>query len=259
MTSQLQRLGVIVRLAFRSSLVGGRLWICALLAAMPPVILAAFAAYGVSGPDLIAGFGNVVLTLVLSVQLPLTTLIVGVGLFRTEIEEDTLPYLTLRTVARPSIVLGKYLGGWAATLLFLVPSLAVSIGIIAAGAGGASFPPGYLGATFALVLVGSVAYLAIYLLIGLVTSSAVVVGLVYAFLWEFVLRLFPGHLPQLTVYYYLRTLTACLTDAAPLGSFSTSIGFAAALAAPLGVAAVALGLACLVVGYVETAPGRSDG
>ncbi|MCI4372457.1 MAG: ABC transporter permease subunit [Thermoplasmata archaeon] len=258
MTSQVRRLAVIVGMTYRGSFLGGRLWISTLLAGLPPVLLAAFYAYGVTGTDLITGFGNVVVTLILSVQLPLTALILGVGLFRTEIEEDTLPFLTLRTVARPSIVIGKYLGGWAALLTFLLPSFGVSLAIAAAGAQGASFPSGDVAAGLLIVLLGSVTYLAIYLLMGLVTRSAVILGLVYAFLWEFVLPLFPGHLPQITVYYYLRTGAANVTSAAPLGSYSTTVGLAAALAAPLGVAAVALVLACLVVGYVETAPGHSD-
>jgi ABC-2 type transport system permease protein len=258
MTSQARRFAVIVGMAYRGNFTGGRLWISTLLAALPPVLLAVVFAYGVTGADLITGFGNVVVTLVLSVQLPLTTLIIGVGLFRTEIEEDTLPFLTLRTIARPSIVLGKYLGGWGAGLTFLLPSFGVSLGIAAAGAQGAAFPAGYIAAGLLLVLLGSVAYLAIYLLLGLVTPSAVVLGLVYAFLWEFVLPLFPGHLPQITVYYYLRTAAASLTTAGPLGSYSTSIGLGAAVTVPLAVAAVGLLLACLMVGYVETAPGRPE-
>ncbi|MGA8274994.1 MAG: hypothetical protein WB789_07795 [Thermoplasmata archaeon] len=258
MTSQARRLAVIVGMTYRGNFTGGRLWISALLAALPPVILAAVFAYGITGASLITGFGNVVVTLVLSVQVPLTTLIIGVGLFRTEIEEDTMPFLTLRTVARPSIVIGKYLGGWAATLTFLLPSFAVSLAIVAAGADGAAFPAGCIAAGLVLVLLGSVAYLAIYLLMGLVTPSAFVLGLVYAFLWEFVLPLFPGHLPQITVYYYLRAAAAGLTSSGPLGSYSTSIGLAAAGTVPLAVAAGGLLLACVVVGYVETAPGRSD-
>jgi ABC-2 type transport system permease protein len=259
MTSQARRLAVLVGMTYRGVFTGGRLWISALLAALPPVLLAAVWAYGVSGATLITGFGNVAVTLVLSVQLPLTTLIIGVGLFRTEIEENTLPFLTLRTVARPSIVVGKYLGGWLASLTFLLPSFGISLAIAAAGAGGIAFPSGYVAAALAILLLGSVAYLGIYLLMGLVTPSAVVLGLVYAFLWEFVLPLFPGHLPQITVYYYLRTMAADLTSAAPLGSYSTSIALAVAVAVPLGIAAAALLLACLVVGYVETAPGRTDG
>jgi ABC-2 type transport system permease protein len=258
MTSAARRLAVLVGVTYRGTFVGGRLWISALLAALPPLFLAALFAYGVRGADLLSGFGNVVVALVLSVQLPLTTLIIGVGLFRTEIEEDTLTFLTLRTIARPLIVIGKYLGGWGAVLTFLLPSFGVTLGVAYAGAAGASFPQGYIAAGLLVVLLGSIAYLAIYLLMGLVASSAVVLGLVYAFLWEFVLRLFPGRIPQVTVYYYLRASAASLTTAAPLGSFSKSVGLAGAIAAPLCVAAAGLLLACLVVGYVETAPGRAE-
>jgi ABC-2 type transport system permease protein len=258
MTGQLRRLGVVVAMTYRGNFVGGRLWISALLAALPPVLLAALYAYGITGAALVTGFGDLVVTLVLSVQLPLTSLLIGVALFRTEIEEDTLPFLTLRTVARPSIVLGKYVGGWAAALTFLLPSFAVTLGVASLGAGSAGFPTGYVAAGLVLVLLGSVAYLGIYLLMGLVTRSAVVLGLVYAFLWEFVLPLFPGHLPQVTVYYYLRSAAANLTSTAPLGSYSLYPGLDTDIAVSLGVAAVALLLASLVVGYVETAPGRSD-
>jgi ABC-2 type transport system permease protein len=259
MTGQLGRLGVLVRLTYRSNFIGGRLWISALLAALPPVLLAAFLAYGQTGTALITGWGTILITLVLSVQIPLTTLIIGVGLFRNEIEDDTLPYLTLRTIARPSIVIGKYLGGLAAALTFLLPSFLIALGITASGADGATFPTGYVVAGLAILLLGTVAYLAVYLLLGLITRSAVVLGLVYAFLWEFVLQNFPGHLPQVTVYYYLRTLGAHLTSAGPIGSYATTIDLGGAVAAPLGVAVVALVIASVVVNSVETAPGRTDG
>jgi len=258
-TNQVDRLAVIVAITFRSNFVGGRLWISALLAALPPILLGAFVAYGVTGSNLIGDWGGIVITLVLSVQLPLVTLLIGVGLFRNEIEDDTLPYLTLRTIARPSIVIGKYLGGLAAALTFLLPSFLVALAVTSAGSDGASFPTGFIGAGLAIVLLGTVAYLGVYLLMGLVTRSAFVLGLVYAFLWEFVLQNFPGHLPQVTVYYYLRTLGAHLTSAGPIGSYSTSISLAGAVGAPVGVAVVALLLACLVVNSVETAPDRSDG
>jgi ABC-2 type transport system permease protein len=258
MTGQLQRLAIIVGITYRSNFVGGRLWISALLAALPPVLLAAFLAYGVSGTTLISGWGALMITLVLSVQLPLTALLIGIGLFRTEIEEDTLPYLTLRTIARPSIVVGKYLGGLAAALTFLLPSFGISLAVTAAGAEGVAFPAGFVAAGLVILLLGAIAYLAVYLLMGLVTRSAVVVGLVYAFLWEFVLQNFPGHLPQLTVYYYLRTLGAELTSAGPIGSYATSVGLAAAVGTVAGVTIVALALACVVVNWVETAPDRSD-
>ena len=258
MTGQLERLGVIAGLTYRSNFVGGRLWISALFAALPPVLLGAFLAYGVTGSALITDWGAIVITLVLSVQIPLVTLIIGVGLFRNEIEDDTLPYLTLRTIARPSIVIGKYLGGLAAALTFLIPSFVVALGVTVAGADGASFPSGYVTAGLAILLFGTVAYLGVYLLMGLVTRSAFVLGLVYAFLWEFVLQNFPGHLPQVTVYYYLRTLGASLTTAGPIGSYATTVGVAGAVGAPLGVAVVALLIASLVVNSVETAPDRSD-
>ncbi|MCI4365110.1 MAG: ABC transporter permease [Thermoplasmata archaeon] len=245
-------------MTYRGTFLGGRFWISTLLAALPPILLGAFVADGVSGARLISAFGAIVATLVLSVEVPLITLIIGVGLFRTEIEEDTLPFLTLRTVARPIIVLGKYLGGWAAALTFLLPSLGLSLALMLAGADGVAVPAGYLSAVGALVFLGSVAYLAVYLLIGLVTRTAIVVGLVYAFLWEFILPLFPGHLPQITVYYYLRTVAALLTSAAPFGGYSSSAGLGVAVAVPVVVAIVTLLLASVVFRFVETAPGRTE-
>jgi ABC-2 type transport system permease protein len=258
MTRPTPRFVTVAALSYRGAFVGGRLWISALLAALPAVLLAAFWAYGVTGSALVAAFGSVQETLVLSVQLPLTALLLGVGLFRSEIEDDTLTFLTLRTVSRPSIVVGKYLGGWAAALTFLLPSLGTSLAVALAGSAGAVIPSGYLAAPFAVLLLGSGAYLAVYLLIGLVTPSAVVVGLVYAFLWEFVLPLLPGHLPEITVYYYLRTVAADLTSAGPWGSYPGSVGLGLATVVPITVAAAALVLASVVIRVVETAPGRVE-
>ncbi|MCI4367612.1 MAG: DsrE family protein [Thermoplasmata archaeon] len=87
-----------------------------------PLLVGAIAAAGFSGLDLLAAAETLFSTLFLPVVLLLVCLVQGVSLFRTELEEDTLLYPLKRTVPRPALVVGKYLGFLASTLLALIPS-----------------------------------------------------------------------------------------------------------------------------------------
>jgi hypothetical protein len=61
---------------------------------------------------------------------------------------------------------------------------------------------------FAVVVLACLAYGAFFQLLGLASRSALLVGLIYGFLWEELLLLLPGQFPKLTVLYYLFTVTS---------------------------------------------------
>src|SRR5580700_10738141 len=97
-----------------------------------PLLVLAIASGNFNGLDLLSAAETLFSTLFLPVVLGLVCLVQGVSLFRTELEDDTLLYPMKRTVPRPSVVVGKYLGFLASTLLALLPSALIGFAIAAA-------------------------------------------------------------------------------------------------------------------------------
>ena len=241
--------------AWRSSLLGLRAVGLAVLAAIPTLIVLAIVGSGAPLPTASRAAEALFPTLTLRVVTVLTVLVVGVGLFRSEIELDTLTYLTTRSVRRASIAVGKYLGGFGATAVFLVPAALAPLAV--ATAAGAPAPPAVVPETLvAVVLLACAAYGGFFLLLGLVSRSALVLGLIYGFLWEELILLLPGQFPKLTVLYYLLSYTSLEVTAGPLSGFATVVTPATAIAVPLAVAVTWVVLTAGLVRYVETAPER---
>jgi ABC-2 type transport system permease protein len=129
--------------------------------------------------------------MVISTLLPITVLILATGALGNEIEDRTLPYLTLKPLTRARIVIEKWLGVLVVTEPIILAGLVVTFAIVFRG----SFPDHLrlLGAIAASAAVAIFAYSSIFLLISLVIPRALLVGIIYTFVWESVLgRFLPG-------------------------------------------------------------------
>ncbi len=220
-----------------------------------PVLVAAIASANFAGLDLVGASETLFSALFLPVVLLLVCLVQGVALFRTELEEDTLLYPLKRTVPRPSLVVGKYLGFLVTTLLALVPSAVLGTALaVVWGHGPTSATPGLLEAVVLLTVLGVVAYGATFLFLGLIARPALVIGLVYGFLWETFISLVGGPIEQWTVVYYLRGVGRTLD---PTGSLGASVGPVSLLPTVVGFvifAGACLAVASLVLRYAEARP-----
>jgi len=220
-----------------------------------PVLVGAIASASFAGLDLLGAAERLFSALFLPVIVLLVSLVQGAALFRTELEEDTLLYPLKRTVPRPALVVGKYLGFLATTLLALLPSAVLGMALAAAaGRGPTTASPGLLEAVVLLTVLGVAAYGATFLLLGLLSRSALVIGLIYGFLWETFISLIGGPIEQWTVVYYLRGAGLTLV---PAGSLGTSAPPAAILPTVAGFAVFAVGClaaASLVLRYTEARP-----
>ena len=114
----------------------------------------------------------------LGVVMPLLGLIAGTGSIGPEIDDGSIVYLLAKPLGRPSIVVTK---------------LAVALGVVAVFgalpiAAGAVILTGDVGELAAGFLIGSMvagaAYCALFLLLSVLTRNAVVIGLIYALVWE---------------------------------------------------------------------------
>jgi ABC-2 type transport system permease protein len=156
-------------------------------------------------------------TLIASVILPLVTLLLATAAFGNEVGDRTLVYLTTKPVARWRIYVPKLL---AALVVGGIP-IAVS-GFLAIAVVEESLTRGAL-ATGAGLFAGAAAYAAIFTWAGLATRQALLIGLVYVFIWEAALAAYLEGIRFLSVRRYTLALVHGL-DEARLDTVDISLG-----------------------------------
>ncbi|MFC0601772.1 ABC transporter permease [Streptomyces palmae] len=174
----------VARLTYRA-LLGRRRTL--MLSALPVLLIAISAVVrAVAGADdstadgLLSGFA-------LATMVPLIGVIAGTGAIGPEIDDGSVIYLLAKPVKRPVIIFTKLLVAIAVTVAFsAIPTLIA--GLILNG------NSQQIAVAYALAaVVASIAYSAIFLLLGTVTRHAVVCGLIYALVWESVFgNIVPG-------------------------------------------------------------------
>ncbi|GHH38335.1 ABC transporter permease [Streptomyces candidus] len=165
----------VARLTYRALLGRRRAAILFILPALLLVIAVAVRALvGVDdqvAADVLGGFA-------LATMVPLIGVIAGTGAIGPEIDDGSIVYLLSKPVKRPTIIFTKLIVAIAVTMAFsAIPTFIA--GMILNGNGGQVA----IAYTIA-ALVASIAYSAVFLLLGTVSRHAVVFGLVYALVWE---------------------------------------------------------------------------
>ncbi|MFD9240917.1 ABC transporter permease [Streptomyces sp. NPDC059556] len=165
----------VARLTYRALLGRRRALILFLLPGMLLLIAAAVRAFNGAddqvAADVLGGFA-------LATMVPLIGVIAGTGAIGPEIDDGSIVYLLSKPVKRPSIIFTKLIVAIAVTMVFsAVPTFLA--GFILNG-NGQQVAVAYTVAA----LVASIAYSALFLLLGTISRHAVVIGLVYALVWE---------------------------------------------------------------------------
>ncbi|MBD0710296.1 MULTISPECIES: ABC transporter permease [unclassified Streptomyces] len=165
----------VARLTYRALLGRRRALILFLLPGMLLLIAAAVRAFNGAddqvAADVLGGFA-------LATMVPLIGVIAGTGAIGPEIDDGSIVYLLAKPVKRSSIIFTKLIVAVAVTMVFsAVPTFVA--GFILNG-NGQQVAVAYTVAA----LVASIAYSALFLLLGTVSRHAVVIGLVYALVWE---------------------------------------------------------------------------
>lgn len=116
--------------------------------------------------------------LVLGTILPLLGVIIGTGAIGPEIDDGSIVYVLAKPISRPSIVNGKLAVGVACVAVFgAIPTLLTGL-VMSGFAGGIAL-------AFAIgALAAGIAYVALFLLLAVITRNAVIIGLIYALIWE---------------------------------------------------------------------------
>jgi ABC-2 type transport system permease protein len=195
-----------------------------LLLALPAVLLVLSAVTrALVGPDegfavgLLGGFA-------LGTLVPLLALIAGTGAIGPEIDDGSIMYLLSKPLSRPSIVVTKLVVAIGVVTVFgAVPVLAA--GLILTGTTGG------LAVAYAVgTLVAGIAYCALFVLLAVVTRNAVVVGLLYALIWEALVGQFVPGAQALSIQQWSLALTERL-----VGDPAEGLGVTAAVGMPQAV------------------------
>jgi ABC-2 type transport system permease protein len=224
-----------------SSRKGAVTWAVALL---PLYIIGGLVAYGREVDALL--YQVIVVPLFLQVVLIVTALVHASRLFREEVEDSTLVYLTTRRISKASIVAYKFIGYYASTLLIIIPPLVVSYVLALSYAG---IPReddiGVLWSLMGMAAVGAAAYGGLFLLMGLVLRRPLALGLLYGFLWEPIATQLPGDVPLLSISHYLWSFGSNMAEFGIIAQYSTDLDLTWSVVTPLLVA-----LASIVLTYV---------
>jgi ABC-2 type transport system permease protein len=179
--------------------------------------------------------------LVIRTVLPLVAIVFGTAALGSELEDGTAVHLLTTPVERWQIILAKTLVAGTLAAVLIVPGAVVG-GILMGGTGSEA-----IAVTFAFALasiVGAYLYTAIFLVLSVFTSRGLIIGLVYALIWEGIVA---GLLPGSQVVSVREYLTGIVQTLAPEAGRTSLVG-----AGGLLYAAVAIVLV-LVVGSLRLA------
>ncbi|MEV4870580.1 ABC transporter permease subunit [Streptomyces syringium] len=217
----------VARLTYRA-LLGRRR--AAILFALPALLLIISAVIRVmTGADdetattVLGGFA-------LATMVPLIGVVAGTGAIGPEIDDGSVVYLLAKPIKRPTIIFTKLIVAIGVTVAFsAVPTLLA--GYILNG-NSQQIAVAYAAAA----AVASIAYSAVFLLLGTVTRHAVVAGLVYALVWE---SLFGNLIPGARTLSVQQWSLALAQKIAAEGAISSDVGLPLALVLLIGVTVAA--------------------
>lgn len=174
--------------------------------------------------------------------LPLAILVLSTSAFGDELEDRTLPYLMLKPVSRLRLVIEKLIGSVVVSGPIVVAGLTITYLIVFGDAWRDNLR--LLGAMAAAAAMATIAYSAIFLLISLMISRALVAALIYSFVWETILGRFVPGLRYVSLRHFVRSVFAAVAQDRRL-DFSDSTDLGPAIATLLIASAVAVLLATL--------------
>lgn len=221
-------MGAVYRLTLRQLSGRWRLLIMTVLAALP-VLITLITLTDDDGPS-VYEFEQVVFSGMLAGSIvPLVVLAIAAAAFANEVEDRTLANLTLAPLPRWQIALPKLLGVVTLAGPFALASTLVTGWIAYLG------EPGPTLAVAGAVLIGVAMYAAVFVWLGLVSTQAIGVGLLYIVLWE---GFFSSYVAGARVLSIRHTAVA-LMHGFDAGRFArgSHISFTAALIAAVAVTA----------------------
>lgn len=189
-------------------------------------------------PDLFLANG-IFIELMVPTLLPLTVLVLATAAFGNEVEDRTLPYLTLKPVRRSRIVIEKLAGSVMVSGPIVVLSLTLTYLVVMRGDSGENLR--LLWAMIVASLVATITYSSVFMLVSLLISRALVAALIYLFVWESILGRFVPGLRYVSIRHFVASIFAAVTgDPGFAPQDATALSAALATLAIASVIAIAL-------------------
>jgi ABC-2 type transport system permease protein len=176
---------------------GRRRTLLLVLLAGVPILVALLARGG--GVSATEATGQAIDLLVVRAVLPVVALVLGTAVIGGELEDGTAVFVLASPVARSRIVAAKLLVAFAGTAILAGASTLLT-GLILATDGPSL---GLVAAAVLGVVVGSAVYSALFVALSLVTTRALIVGLIYVLVWEGALASLFGGTRFLSVRQYI--------------------------------------------------------
>lgn len=205
-----------------------------LLFALPAVLLLLAVALRLTGVADVESARVVLGAFALGTLVPLLGLIIGTGVIGPEIDDGSIVYLLSKPVSRFAIVITKLVVAVGCVAVFAVlPTLLAAV-VMASGDDGLAAGYG------AAALVGGAVYCSVFLMIGVLSRHAVVIGLLYALVWE---TLIGGYVPGARTLSIQQWAVSVASATADEGAISADVGLGVAVTMLVVVAVAATGYA----------------
>lgn len=161
-------------------LLGGRRLLILLPLVVIPALVVVFGTGNLTDAGAFDFFHEAPMIITYLIVVPVAALVLGAAALGDERRDSTLSFLVLRPLRRTTITAAKMLAAWLAAAL---------VGGAAAGAAAAALGTrtgdwSTLGPMVLGVAISVAAYCAVFLVLGQVTQRAVLIGLIYVFVWE---------------------------------------------------------------------------
>jgi len=236
----------IVRVTLRQLLGGKRLIVLGLLGAIPAVVVWLATANRLSSKMLETYNESAIPTLFLIVM-PITSIVLGSASLGDERRDGTLSFLVVRPIPRSVITAAKLAAAaLAAVAVSAVAGILASVAVSIRASDWSTLVPTVVG-----LAISAGSYTAVFLVLGHLTSRAVLIGLVYLFLWETGISFAAPSLANISLFRIgLTAYTGMLPEsqtvlAETLGSLTPGAGGAAVKMLILGALAIATAAALL--------------
>jgi ABC-type transport system involved in multi-copper enzyme maturation permease subunit len=152
-------------------------------------------------------FANVAAEGIFSLMMPIAALVIGDSVLGAEVRAGTFHFTWLSPTPTWQIILGRWFGGSAVTLVTIAPATALAA--VVAGAAQSA------GAAYLAAAVGSVTYVALFIFVGCITRRTAVWSLAIVFLVERLLGAALTGIAQLSPTWESRAIFVGLIDDPP--------------------------------------------
>ena len=152
-------------------------------------------------------FANVAAEGIFSLMMPIAALVIGDSVLGAEVRAGTFHFTWLSPTPTWQIIVGRWIGGSAVTLVTIAPATALAA--VVAGAAQSA------GAAYLAAAVGSVTYVALFIFIGCITRRTAVWSLAIVFLVERLLGAALTGIAQLSPTWESRAIFVGFLDDPP--------------------------------------------